>query len=44
MHIGKGSIGEKGFTYLVNDPSLKNVPFVLETPKEKEGDDKKISI
>lgn len=38
-HIGKGSIGEKGFEILLNNPFLKNVPVILETPKESDADD-----
>lgn len=32
-NIGKGEIGLKGFGYLINHPKLKNIPFILETPK-----------
>jgi deoxyribonuclease-4 len=32
-HIGKGKIGRAAFRWLVNDPRLKRVPMVLETPK-----------
>ncbi|HOX54822.1 MAG: deoxyribonuclease IV [Candidatus Omnitrophica bacterium] len=39
-HIGKGKIGLEGFRNIVNHPKLKNVPFVLETPKASEEDDK----
>lgn len=38
-HIGKGSIGEKGFETLLNNPFLLNVPVILETPKESDEDD-----
>lgn len=38
-HIGKGSIGEKGFETLLNNPFLSNVPVILETPKENDDDD-----
>ena len=37
--IGKGKIGRKGFSLILNHPRLKDKPFILETPKEKEGDD-----
>lgn len=40
-HIGKGFIGLEGFRNIVNDPKLKKVPMVLETPK---GDDLKEDI
>lgn len=33
-HIGKGHIGLEGFRNIVNDPRLKNVPMIIETPKE----------
>jgi len=36
-HIGHGEIGEQGFCLIVNHPSLRNLPFVLETPKEMDG-------
>lgn len=39
MHIGKGYIGLKGFKMLVNHKYLKDLPFVLETPKHDEKDD-----
>lgn len=39
-HIGEGKIGLEGFRNIVNHPKLKNVPFVLETPKASEEDDK----
>ncbi|MDD5605747.1 MAG: deoxyribonuclease IV [Patescibacteria group bacterium] len=31
--IGEGFIGEAGFKNLVNHPRLKNIPFILETPR-----------
>ena len=37
--IGKGKIGERGFSRIINHPKLKDSAFILETPKEKEGDD-----
>jgi len=39
MHIGKGFIGLEGFKVLVNHKYLKNLPFILETPKHDEKDD-----
>jgi len=39
MHIGKGYIGLEGFRVLVNHKYLKNLPFILETPKHDEKDD-----
>jgi deoxyribonuclease-4 len=35
-HIGEGHIGLEGFRHLMNDPRLRDVPKILETPK---GDD-----
>jgi apurinic endonuclease APN1 len=35
-HIGKGLIGKSGFAHFLNDPRFCEVPFILETPKEKD--------
>ncbi len=35
-HIGKGFIGEEGFSNIMNDKRLKKIPKILETPKGKE--------
>lgn len=40
-HIGRGGIGREGFRRLVNDPSLRDKAFILETPVEKPGDDRR---
>jgi len=40
-NIGKGKIGEAGFRRILIHPALKNKPFILETPAENEGDDKR---
>jgi deoxyribonuclease-4 len=32
-HIGKGEIGLEAFRHIVNDPRLKNIPMIIETPK-----------
>jgi deoxyribonuclease-4 len=32
-HIGKGAIGLEGFRLLMNDPRLRHIPKILETPK-----------
>lgn len=32
-HIGKGHIGMDGFSHLVNDRRLRQIPMILETPK-----------
>jgi endonuclease IV len=39
MHIGKGYIGLEGFRVLVNQKYLRELPFILETPKHDEKDD-----
>jgi len=39
MHIGEGFIGLKGFEIIVNHQCLKNLPFILETPKLTRNDD-----
>jgi len=39
MHIGKGYIGLEAFKMLVNHQYLKDLPFILETPKYDEKDD-----
>jgi deoxyribonuclease-4 len=37
-HIGKGRIGRAPFGFFLNDPRLKQIPFLLETPKgDKRG-------
>jgi len=38
-HIGKGKIGLVGMERIINHPKLKNIPFILETPKKTERDD-----
>ena len=35
-HIGEGAIGIDAFSFILNDPQLKGLPKILETPK-KEG-------
>jgi deoxyribonuclease-4 len=37
-HIGQGHIGKAGFGWFLNDPRLVQVPKLLETPKENEGE------
>jgi deoxyribonuclease-4 len=36
-HIGAGEIGEEAFSLIVNHPALRDLPFILETPKEIDG-------
>jgi deoxyribonuclease IV len=38
-HIGEGKIGLDGFKVFLNHPAFKNVPKIMETPKETEEDD-----
>jgi len=39
-HIGKGKIGIEALKRIVNHPRLKRLPFILETPKKTEKDDR----
>ena len=39
FHIGEGEIGMEGFQRLINHPKLREVPFILETPKKEDADD-----
>jgi deoxyribonuclease-4 len=38
-HIGKGSIGLEGMKRIITHPKLKNIPMILETPKDDETSD-----
>jgi deoxyribonuclease-4 len=38
-HIGRGFIGKAGFRRILAHPRLRNKPFILETPIDREGDD-----
>lgn len=38
-HIGSGEIGIAGISQVFNHPSLRDLPFILETPKEINGKD-----
>ncbi len=40
-HIGQGHIGLEGFRLIVNHPTLREKPFILETPKDDEQSDPK---
>jgi deoxyribonuclease-4 len=40
-HIGKGGIGLAGFRRIVNHPALREKVFILETPLEADGDDRR---
>lgn len=39
QHIGKGTIGAETFRRLLNDPRMKHVAFIAETPIDEPGDD-----
>jgi len=39
--IGEGKIGKRGFKPILRHPSLRNLPFILETPKLSDQDDLK---
>lgn len=39
-HIGRGKIGQEGMKRIINHPQLRNIPFILETPKDSENADK----
>jgi len=39
--IGKGHIGTEGFRSLLAHPLLRDKPFILETPVERPGDDRR---
>lgn len=38
-HIGKGRIGTAGFRRLINEPAVRNIPLVMETPKDSDTAD-----
>ncbi len=38
-NIGKGHIGKEGFRRILANPKLRRMPFILETPVERDGDD-----
>ena len=42
--IGKGNIGLEAFRRIVNHPSLRELPFYLETPNELEGYQEEIAL
>ncbi|MBU2436885.1 MAG: deoxyribonuclease IV, partial [Candidatus Omnitrophica bacterium] len=37
--IGQGNIGKNGFYFILHHRHLKNLPFILETPKKSDEDD-----
>jgi|SRR6185312_4943277 len=40
-NIGEGHIGEAGFRRILRHPKLRDKAFILETPVDEEGDDKR---
>jgi len=40
-HIGHGYIGEVGFRSILNHPKLRRKAFILETPNDEEGDERR---
>ncbi len=40
-HIGEGYIGLEGFTHLINHPSLRHLPGIMETPRKDTVEDLK---
>lgn len=40
-HIGAGHIGLDGFRRILNHPKLRKKPFILETPIDEPGDDRR---
>ncbi len=43
-HIGKGHIGLRAFSFLLNDQRLKDLSFLLETPKGKDGEGRDMDL
>jgi len=41
QNIGEGCIGLEAFGRIINHPQLRDKPFILETPVENPGDDRK---
>jgi deoxyribonuclease-4 len=40
-NIGEGHIGTEGFARILQSPALREKPFILETPVDVEGDDRR---
>lgn len=40
-HIGEGYIGKEGFRHLINHPSIRNLPGIMETPRKDTVEDLK---
>jgi deoxyribonuclease-4 len=41
QHIGKGYIGKEAFHRILTHPRLRDKAFILETPVDREGDDRR---
>ena len=41
QHIGRGYIGSDGFRRILTHPRLRSKPFILETPVDEPGDDRR---
>lgn len=42
--IGEGSLGIESFKHIINHPSLRELPFYLETPNELDGYEREIAL
>lgn len=40
-HIGEGHIGDEAFCRILNHPKLRTKPFILETPRDADGDERR---
>ena len=40
-NIGEGHIGDEGFSRILRHPKLRAKPFILETPVDEDGDDRR---
>lgn len=43
-HIGKGRIGSKPFSFFLTDPVFRQVPMILETPREDDMDRRNLAL
>ena len=43
-HIGQGHVGSAPFRFFLTDPAFRDVPMVLETPKEGEADRRNLAL
>ena len=40
-HLGMGEIGKAGVSLLLKNPKLRDLPFIMETPRSRPEDDRK---